>query len=202
MSKSRDIASRASTSIAGEGSGISLVCSLPRCRIVTANVAEGALRAAGCDTSFCSRVCAMPTEPGAGILPLTSAVWRRKLLWLRRKLMPSLEHVTLREPTVTPSRLAISSRLIPCPTNSLMFSIACGVNLNRLPLAEGLAFGVVMAAPSSRPVVVWDRCPVHWAAALITPCFGHTVQNRDTAFDALEGNVAYQQRWQDAERQV
>src|SRR6516225_1640593 len=95
-----------------------------------------------------------------------------------------------------PSRLAISSRLIPCSTNSLMFSIACGVNLNRLPLAEGLAFGVVMAAPSSRPVVVWDRCPVHWAAALITPCFGHTVQNRDTAFDALEGNVAYQQRWQ------
>src|SRR6516165_3078291 len=75
-----------------------------------------------------------------------------------------------------------------------MFSIACGVNLNRLPLAEGLAFGVVMAAPSSRPVVVWDRCPVHWAAAMITPCFGHTVQNRDTAFDALEGNVAYQQR--------
>src|SRR5215469_9600938 len=94
MSKSRDVASRASTSMAGEGSGISLVCSLPRCRIVTTNVAEGALRAAGCDNSFCSRVCAMPTEPGAGILPLTSAVWRRKLLWLRRKLMPSLEHVT------------------------------------------------------------------------------------------------------------
>ena len=26
------------------------------------------------------------------------------------------------------------------------------------------------------------------------PWFGHTVQNRDTAIDALEGNVAYQQR--------
>src|SRR5262249_6544927 len=74
MPKSRDVASRANTSTAGEGSGISLVRSLPRCRIVMLNLAEGAVRAAGCDTSFCSRVCAMPTEPGAGILPLTSAV--------------------------------------------------------------------------------------------------------------------------------
>src|SRR5262249_52505592 len=40
------------------------------------------------------------------------------------------------------------SRLIPCATSSLMFSITCGVNLTRLPLAEGLAFGMVMAAPS------------------------------------------------------
>ena len=148
MPKSRDVASRASTSIAGEGSGISLVCSLPRCRIVMLNLAEGVVRAAGCDTSFCSRVCAMPTEPGAGILPLTSAVWRPESLGkiIRRKLIPILEHVTWRDPRVTPSRFAISSRLIPCATNSLMFSITCGVNLTRLPLAEGLAFGVVMAA--------------------------------------------------------
>src|SRR6516164_10232491 len=97
----------------------------------------------------------MPTEHEVGI-PLTSAVRCEPLdKIIRRKLMPSLEHVTWREPTVTPSRLAISSRLIPCATNSLMFSIAWGVNLNRLPLAEGLAFGVVMAAPSSRPAVVW-----------------------------------------------
>src|SRR5215472_799984 len=41
-----------------------------------------------------------------------------------------------------------------------MFLIACCVNLTRLPLAEGLAFGIVMAAPSNRPVVVWDRCLV------------------------------------------
>ena len=75
MPKSRDVASRASTSIAGEGSGISLVCSLPRRRNVMANSAGGAVRAAGCDTSFCSRVCAMPTEPGAGIRPVV--VWDR-----------------------------------------------------------------------------------------------------------------------------
>jgi len=67
---------------------------------------------------------------------------------IRRKLIPNLEHVTWRDPTVTPSRLAISSRLIPAATNSLIFSIACGVNLTRLPpLAEGL-FVIVMATPS------------------------------------------------------
>jgi hypothetical protein len=97
MSKSRDIASQARTSIAREGSSISLVCSLPRCRIVMAKLAEGAARAAGCDTSLCSRRCPMPTENGIGIvLPLTSAVWHPKPLGkiIRRKLIPSLEHVT------------------------------------------------------------------------------------------------------------
>src|SRR6516165_2544939 len=150
--KSRDIASRASTSIGGEESGISVVCSLPRCRIVIANLVKGAARASGCDTSFCSRTCAMPTEPS-----LTSAVRRSEWLGkiIRRKLIPSLEHVTWRDPTVTPSRLAISSRLIPSPTNSLIFSIACGVNLARLPLTDEMAFVIVMAAPfGSRPVVV------------------------------------------------
>jgi len=67
---------------------------------------------------------------------------------IRRKLMPSLEHVTWREPTVTPTRLAISSRLIPSATNCLIFSIACGVNLTAgLPLAGWLAVVIVMAAP-------------------------------------------------------
>jgi hypothetical protein len=62
--------------------------------------------------------------------------------------MPSLEHVTWSDPTVTPSRLAISSRLIPCVTNSLIFSIACGVNLTaRLPLAGWLAVVIVMVVP-------------------------------------------------------
>src|SRR5262249_13411243 len=61
---------------------------------------------------------------------------------------PSLEHVTWRDPTVTPSRLAISPRLIPSATNSLIFSIACGVNLTaRLPLTGWLAVVIVMAAP-------------------------------------------------------
>ena len=64
-----------------------------------------------------------------------------------RKLMPNLEHVTWSDPAVTPSKLAISSRLTPCVTNSLIFSIACGVNFTRLPLpAEGLTFVIVMAS--------------------------------------------------------
>src|SRR5262249_38943240 len=88
----------------------------------------------------------MPTEPS-----LTSAVWRPEPLAeiIRRKLTPNLEHVTWREPRVTPSRLAISSRLIPSATNSLIFSITCGVNFMRLPLTDGLAFVIVivMAAP-------------------------------------------------------
>jgi len=87
----------------------------------------------------------MPTEHGVGIPP----VWCEPLdKIIRRKLMPSLEHVTWREPTVTPSRLAISSRLIPSATNSLIFSVACGVNLTaRLPLTGWLAVVIVMAAP-------------------------------------------------------
>ena len=67
--------------------------------------------------------------------------------------MPNLEHVTWRDPTVTPSRLAISSRLIPSATNSLIFSITCGVNFMRLPLMDELAFVIVMAvSPSVRYV--------------------------------------------------
>ena len=46
--------------------------------------------------------------------------------------MPNLEHVAWSEPTVTPSKLAISSRLAPCATNSLIFSVASGVNFTRL----------------------------------------------------------------------
>ena len=46
----------------------------------------------------------------------------------------------------------------PFSTNSLIFSIACGVNLARLPLTAELAFVIVMAAPfGSRPVVVANR---------------------------------------------
>jgi len=51
--------------------------------------------------------------------------------------------VTWSDPTVRPSRLAISSRLSPSATSSLIFSIACGVNLTRLPLADELAFVIV-----------------------------------------------------------
>jgi hypothetical protein len=112
-----------------------------------ANLTEGAARAADCDISFCSPTCAMLSEHGVGgILPLTSS-WCEPLdEIIRLKLMPNLEHVTWREPTVTPMRLAISSRLIPVATNSLTCSITCGVNLTRLPLAGGLACAVVMAA--------------------------------------------------------
>ena len=77
----------------------------------------------------------------------------------RRKLMPNLEHVTWSDPTVTPSELAISSRLAPCATNSLIFSIACGVNFARLPLADGLALvnrhGFIHSS-NSPPLVAWD----------------------------------------------
>src|SRR5215471_6319730 len=67
----------------------------------------------------------------------------------------NLEHVTWSDPTVTPSRLAISSRLSPSATSSLIFSIACGINLTRLPLADELAFVIVMAALFGRVVVVY-----------------------------------------------
>src|SRR4249919_935264 len=63
---------------------------------------------------------------------------------LRRKLMPNLEHVTWSDPTVTPNNAAISSRLAPCATNSLILLIASGVNFLPL-LAEGLPFVIVMA---------------------------------------------------------
>ena len=98
----------------------------------------------------------MPTEPS-----LTSAVWRLEPLGeiIRRKLMPNLEHVTWSDATVTPSRLAISSRLIPSAKKPLIFSITCGVNLTRLPLTVELAFVIIMAAPTvvAQVVVVWDR---------------------------------------------
>src|SRR5215471_5589154 len=55
----RDMASWASTSIAGEGSETSVVCSLHWRRIVIANWATGAARAAGCAKYFCSRTCAI-----------------------------------------------------------------------------------------------------------------------------------------------
>jgi hypothetical protein len=151
MSKSRDIASQARTSIAREGSSISLVCSLPRCRIVMAKLAKGAARAGGCDTS---RTCALPTEHGIGIVfPLTSGMWRPEPLGkiIRRKLMPSLEQVTWSDPTVTPTRLAISSRLIPAATESLICSITCGVNLTRLPLTGALTFAIVIAVAFVAP---------------------------------------------------
>src|SRR6516164_3873287 len=136
MAKSLHVASRASTSIVAEESGISVVCSLPRYRIVIANLATGVAQASGCDTSFCSPTCAILT-------------WRLEPLGeiIRRKLMPNLEHVTWSDATVTPSRLAISSRLIPSARKSLIFFIACGVNLTRLPLTDELAFVIVMAAP-------------------------------------------------------
>jgi hypothetical protein len=198
ISKSRDIASRASTSIAREGSSISLLCCLPRCRIVMANLAEGATRAAGCDTSFCCRRCVMPSKPGVGtVLLLTSAVCREPLdKLIRRKLMPSLEHVTWREPTVTPSRLAISSRLIPCATNFLIFSITCAVNLTRLPLAGGLACGIIMAAPRSRPAISSSPGGCHAYALFRTQ--GAKLRQLPVI---LLSNVAYWQQTSSARRQ-
>jgi hypothetical protein len=56
----------------------------------------------------------------------------------RRKLIPSLEHVTASEPTVTPISAAISSRPVPRSTRFLICWIRSGVNFNGLPLGMGL----------------------------------------------------------------
>ena len=56
----------------------------------------------------------------------------------RRKLIPSLEHVTASEPTVTPISAAISSRAVPRSTRFLICWIRSGVNFNGLPLGTGL----------------------------------------------------------------
>src|SRR3954453_4387290 len=96
----------------------------------------------------------------------------------RRKLMPNLEHVTWSDPTVTPSELAISSRLAPCATNSLIFSIACGVNFARLPLADGLVLRIVMA---SSTVVT----PHHWSRGIDFGFTGVTHPRHRKALRAL-----------------
>ena len=110
--------------------------------------------------------------------------------------MPNLEHVTWSEPTVTSSELAISSRLAPCATNSLIFSIACGVNFARLPLAEGWHSSASwLHLGSSRPPVgrlgsiSGSRSVIHPSDNLM-PCLGHIVQNRDT--DPLLGSALLQ----------
>src|SRR5262249_38685266 len=72
---------------------------------------------------------------------------------IRRKLMPNLKDVTWRYPTLTPSRLAISSRLIPWATKSLISSITSGVNCTPSAPKDGPALVIVMATP--RVVVVF-----------------------------------------------
>ena len=62
-----------------------------------------------------------------------------------RKLTPNLEHVTWREPTVTPSDLAISSREIPSATQSLIFWMLAGVNFVAIrPLGPANACNVIV----------------------------------------------------------
>ena len=163
--KSRNVAISASSPIARDVSGTSLDTSLPRCRVNIANSAKGAVSAAVIGTSsvFCRRTCVTPTAPGVGMdLPVPSSVWRTEPFCriIRRKLMPNLEHLTWSDPTVTPSKLAISSRLNPCATNTLIFSKARGVNFARLPLADGLAFVIVVMASSTvitaHQWIAWD----------------------------------------------
>ncbi len=65
----------------------------------------------------------------------------------RRKLIPSLEQVTWREPTVTSSNSAISSRLFPRSRRFLICSIRSGVNFVSLPLRlRGRGVGSVIGA--------------------------------------------------------
>jgi hypothetical protein len=144
--KSRDIASSASSPITGKASGISLVRSSPSWRIISSTLNEG-VPGVACATPLAWAVCATPRpEPG------------------RRRLMRSLEHVTWRDPRVTPIRLAISSRLTPCVSKFLTSSRTLGVNLTRLPLGAELPFVVVMDAivgvpPASRLVTnLWQSC--------------------------------------------
>ena len=62
-----------------------------------------------------------------------------------RKLTPNLEHVTWREPTVTPSDLAISSREIPSATQSLIFWMLAGVYFVAIrPLGPANACNVIV----------------------------------------------------------
>ena len=62
-----------------------------------------------------------------------------------RKLIPNLEHVTWREPTVTPSDLAISSREIPSATQSLIFWMLAGVNFVAIrPLGPAITCNVIV----------------------------------------------------------
>ena len=63
-----------------------------------------------------------------------------------RKLIPNLEDVTWREPTVTSINLAISSREIPSATHSLIFWMFSGVNLIvRLPAWRVTSCNIVIA---------------------------------------------------------
>ena len=62
-----------------------------------------------------------------------------------RKLIPNLEHVTWREPTVTPSDLAISSHEIPSATQSLIFWMLAGVNFVAIrPLGPAITCNVIV----------------------------------------------------------
>src|SRR5882757_8063620 len=62
-----------------------------------------------------------------------------------RKLIPNLEHVTWREPTVTPSDLAISSSEIPSATQSLIFWMLAGVNFVAIrPLGPAITCNVIV----------------------------------------------------------
>ena len=108
------------------------------------NLLRGFLRLLPSRVSNTDRPLKRNPSPPLGIAQVQGSAAMPKMT--RRKLMPNLEHVTWSDPTVTPSELAISSRLAPCATNSLIFSIACGVNFARLPLADGLVFVIVMAS--------------------------------------------------------
>jgi hypothetical protein len=74
----------------------------------------------------------------------------------RRKLIPSLEHVTWSDPTVTLSALAISSRLAPWITRFRICSMRSGVNLVGLR-REGVGVEVSSTISVSPTVVALAR---------------------------------------------
>ena len=86
--------------------------------------------------------------------------------------MPNLEHVTWREPKVTPSDLAISSREIPSATHSLIFWMLAGVNIVAVrPRGAALICNVIVNlydGGALKSVVEPGRFRVHaWTNGLI-----------------------------------
>ena len=114
----------------------------------------------------------MPTEPS-----LTSAVRGSERLGkiIRRKLIPSLEHVTWRGSYGRSKSISNLVAADPFCHKLLNFLDACGVNLTRLPLT---AFVIVMAAPS-----VSMRGPAVLATCAQENCVSNNTEKKEVVSD-------------------
>ena len=150
----RNCASNARRLIMSWVSGNSVIRSSPLYCILRAKFAESLCDrssagvvawacSTGTDCEFCSfvgRIGTPSSRPGAVVFLECGPPRRSKPAWVsktgRRKLIPNLEHVTCREPTLTPINLAISCRLFPRSTRFLICWILSGVNFISLPRVE------------------------------------------------------------------